>query len=130
MRFLIKTLGNMVGIWVAASIIPAVTFRQNEDWRYTVAYLFVIALILTLANQLVRPIIKFVSIPLYILTLGLFSLVINGLMFFLVGWLSGLVNVPLVVDGWFGAIFGGTVTAIISWIVAGIVGVVFPNQSE
>lgn len=130
MRFLIRTLGNMAGIWVAAWLLPTVSFRTGEEWYATLGYLFVIAVILTSVNWLIRPVVKVLAFPLYILTLGLFALVTNGLVFALAGWLSTVVNVPLVIDGWGGAIWGGTITAIIASIASGLLGAFVPRRRQ
>ena len=119
MRFLITVLGNMAGVWVAAWLLPAVSFRQGGEWYYTGLYLFIIAAILAGVNSLIRPVIRILAFPLYIVTLGLFALVTNGIVFRVVGWVSTTVHVPLVVDGWGGAIWGGTVTALVAWVVSG-----------
>ena len=128
MRFLTTTLGNMAGIWVAAWPLPTVDFRQGEAWQSTLFYLFVIATVLTGVNWLIRPVIRVLAFPLYILTLGLFALVTNGLVFFIVGWGSSIVRVPLVVDGWGGAIWGGTTTAIVAAIVGGLLSAILPSK--
>lgn len=128
MRFLTTTLGNMAGIWVAAWLLPTVDFRQGEAWQSTLFYLFVIATVLTGVNWLIRPVIRVLAFPLYILTLGLFALVTNGLVFFIVGWASSIVRVPLVVDGWGGAIWGGTITAIVAAIVGGLLSAILPSK--
>lgn len=122
MEFFIRTIGNMAGIWVAAWMLAGIDFRQGETWYYTVLYLFIVALILTAVNWLIRPIIRVLAFPLYILTLGLFSLVTNGLVLMAAGWVSGVVRVPLIVDGWGPAIWGGTIIAIIASIVSGLLG--------
>lgn len=129
MRFFITTLGNMAGIWVATWLIPTVAFRRGEEWGYTLLYLFIIAAILSGVNWLIRPVIRVLAFPLYIVTLGLFALVTNGLVFWIVGWMSSIVRVPLVIEGWGGAIWGGTVTAIVAGIVSGLLGALLPSGS-
>ncbi len=120
----------MAGIWVASWMLTSVAFRQGESWGYTLFYLFIVAVILTAANLIIRPVIKMLAFPLYILTLGLFSLVTNGLVFLVAGWVSDLVNVPLVVDGFWAAVWGGTITAIVASIVSGILGSLVPDNRE
>lgn len=125
---MVRTLGNMVGIWVAAWMLPTISFRTGEEWYATLAYLFVISLILTGVNWIVRPVIKVLAFPLYLLTLGLFALVTNGLVFWVAGWLSSVVNVPLVIDGWGGAIWGGTITAIVASVASALLAAVMPRR--
>lgn len=130
MNFLIRTIGNMAGIWVAAWMMAGISFRQGEAWGYTLLYLFIIAVILTGTNLIIRPIIRVLAFPLYILTLGLFSLVTNGLVFLAAGWVSSVVNVPLIVSGFWSAVWGGTITALVASIVSAIFGAVLPSQTK
>jgi putative membrane protein len=69
------------------------------------------ALILGVVNAILRPILILISLPLEIVTLGLFTFVINGLLF----WLVGVLNVGLIVDGFWAAFWGAIVMGIISW---------------
>jgi len=74
----------------------------------------VAALILGIVNAILRPILIVLSLPLEVLTLGLFTLVINALLF----WLVGVLNVGLRVDGFWPAFWGAIVLAIVSWLIA------------
>lgn len=129
MNFLVRTLGNMAGVWIASWLLVGIAFRQGESWGYTLLYLFVISVILTAANMIIRPVIRVLAFPLYILTLGLFSLVTNGLVFLAAGWVSDLVRMPLIIDGFWTAVWGGTITAIVASIVSGILGGMLPNNA-
>lgn len=120
----------MAGVWVASWLMAGIAFRQGESWGYTLLYLFVIAVILTAANLVIRPVIKVLAFPLYILTLGLFSLITNGIVFLAAGWLSDLVRVPLIIDGFWTAVWGGTITAIVASVVVGILGGIMPNDNN
>lgn len=130
MNFLIRTLGNMAGVWVASWLMAGIAFRQGESWGYTLLYLFVIAVILTAANLVIRPIIRVLAFPLYILTLGLFSLITNGIVFLAAGWVSDLVRMPLVIDGFWSAVWGGTITAIVASVVVGLLGGFVPRDND
>ena len=130
MNFMIRTLGNMAGVWVASWLMAGIAFRQGESWGYTLLYLFVIAVILTAANLVIRPIIRVLAFPLYILTLGLFSLITNGIVFLAAGWVSDLVRMPLVIDGFWSAVWGGTITAIVASVVVGLLGGFVPRDND
>jgi putative membrane protein len=78
-RFLLRGLVAALGLWVASHIVPGV---HITGWKTLV----IAGLLLGLANALVRPILTFLTLPLTIVTLGLFLLVVNGLMILLVGW--------------------------------------------
>ena len=70
----------------------------------------------TLVNLVVRPVVALLSLPFYILTLGLFFLVVNALMLLLTGWITSFTDYGLRVDGFWTAVLGGLVIAIASWI--------------
>jgi putative membrane protein len=72
------------------------------------------ALILGIVNAILRPILVVLSLPLEVVTLGLFTLVINALLF----WLVGALHVGLTVDGFWPAFWGSIVLAIVSWVIA------------
>ena len=77
-RFLIRWLCNGVGLWVAARLLPGITYKDSI-WVIVIA-----ALIFSLINMLIRPIVIVLSLPAIVVTLGLFTLVINTLMLVLV----------------------------------------------
>lgn len=120
----------MAGLWLAALWVPGVQFAPSfETWR-TVLNLLLVAFLLALANSIIRPIIRFLAFPLYIITLGLFVLITNGLIFLLVAWLSSHMQLPLEVYGFGAAVLGGTLTAIIAAIVAGLLGLFLPKKNQ
>lgn len=107
MRAILQVLANAAGIYLAA------TFIQGIQYTGSLAYLLLAGLVLGLINLLVKPIVSFFSFPLVVLTLGLFYLAINGLMLYLAAsLLSGLR-----VDGCLPAILGGTLIALLNWLV-------------
>src|SRR5579875_1060026 len=107
MRFVLRWLINAVALWVVAYLVPGVTVM---GW----GGLALAALILGLVNAIIRPILLLVSLPLEILTLGLFALVVNALCFWFVAWL----HVGLVVSGFWAAFWGALILWIVSWILS------------
>jgi putative membrane protein len=82
-------------------------------WSGGFFYLFIAGLVFGLINLIVKPIVTILSVPLIILTLGLFFLVVNAAMLYLADiFLSGLT-----VDGWGAAVLGGIVIALFNWVV-------------
>ena len=79
-KFILRALVVAVGFWVAAHFVPGV---HIHGWKTLLAA----SVLLGIANGLVRPIVTLLTLPITILTLGLFLLVVNGLMVLLVGWL-------------------------------------------
>lgn len=104
MRLLVRWAVNAIAIWVAIELVPGI------EHSGTAASLFLIALIFGLVNALVRPFLTLLTCPLIILTLGLFVLVLNALMFGLTAWL-----VPsLTIDGFWPAFFGALIVSVVS----------------
>src|ERR1700677_3293128 len=82
LRFILRGLVAAAGLWVAAHIVPGV---RIDGWETLV----IAGLLLGFINALVRPIVTLLTLPVTILTLGLFLFVVNGLMVLLVSWLLG-----------------------------------------
>jgi putative membrane protein len=112
---------NVVALAAACLIFDGIGFEGSSGWDEVAdnfwALLFV-ALILGIVNSFVAPVIKFLSIPFIILTLGLFLLLINALMLLFVEWLSGLFDIEFYVDGFWNAVGGAIVISIVTFIVS------------
>jgi putative membrane protein len=107
-RFLLRGLVAALGFLIASHLVPGVLVT---GWKTLV----IAGLLLGLANALVRPILTFLTLPLTIVTLGLFLLVVNGLMVLLVGWvLHRLHNYSYEVHGLVPAIFTTIVIFVVS----------------
>ena len=112
MRFLIRLLTNAAALWVATRIVPGVTFAGG--WVPFLA----VALVLAVINATLRPLVKLLTCPLILLTLGLFALVVNGLMLWLTSSVSQSLGLGLHVTGFWAAFFGGLVISIVSTLVS------------
>jgi putative membrane protein len=97
MILLLRILLNGLGLWVAAQVLPGVHYN-GDLW-----YLLLAGLVLGLVNLLVRPLVTLLSLPLLLVTFGLFFLVINGFLF----WLADKLLDGLVVDSFLWAVAGG-----------------------
>ena len=122
MRFILRLAGNMFGIWISSKILDGITFTEGTTTADTLLLLAGIALIFTIVNSLVRPLVKVIGFPLYVLTFGLFALVTNAIVFWLTGWLSGVLGLPLHVANFGWALLAGTITAIVTSIVVAVLG--------
>jgi putative membrane protein len=109
-KFLIRLLINAVALYAAVSLVPGILPLPGTTW---VSYLG-LALIFGLLNALVRPLLKFLTCPLIILTLGLFTLVINTLLFWLTGLIGLNFGIGFTVDGFWPAFLGGLIVSIVS----------------
>lgn len=113
-NFLIKTLANAAALAVATWLLSDIELTGDNGGKKTLT-LIVVALIFGLVNFVVKPVVKLFSLPLLVLTLGLFTLVINALMLMLTSWLADKVDLSFHVDGFGTALLGGLIISIVSW---------------
>lgn len=121
-RFLIKLIVNAVALWLTTLIVAGVHVVPYAagTWALVVTYLL-IAFIFGLVNTFIGTVVHVVALPLYILTLGLLALIVNGLLLMLVAWVSSLMGFGLVVDDFWWGVFGAFVLGIIGWLLGIIV---------
>jgi len=109
MRFVVRWLINAAALWVALRLVPGITY-SSADWGPFLG----VALIFGLVNAFIRPVVKLLSLPLILLTLGLFAFVVNGLMLLLTSAIAGALGLHFHVDGCLSAILGALVVSIVS----------------
>ena len=114
LRFVVKTLINAAAIWVAASIVQGISLT-SADWQHQTLTVVLVALIFGVVNFAIKPIVKLFSLPLFILTLGLITFVINALMLWLTSWASGKLNLDFHVNGFVPALLGSLIVSIVAW---------------
>ena len=116
---LVKVLINAVGVWAAIQVVPQIDFAFGNDWWKLLA----VALILALVNSYLKPILKALSFPITLVSLGLFSLVLNALLLLLVAFVSSQLNLgfsidtfppDLTADAFIGALLGSIIISIVS----------------
>jgi putative membrane protein len=112
MPVLLHWLLNAAALWVAAWLVPGLEFSG------TLVQLLLVAAVFGLVNSLVRPILTILTCPLIVVTLGLFTLVINALMVLLTGGLSKAWGLGFQVSGFWAAFFGGLVVGVVSVILS------------
>ncbi len=112
-RFLIRSIVNGVALVITSQIVPGIATRGG------LVSVLIIGVVFGIINAIVRPIVKLLSVPLIIVTLGLFILVINALMLLLT---SAIVPNYLFVEGFWPAVLGGIVMGIINAILEAITG--------
>jgi putative membrane protein len=91
-RFLVSTVINALGLWAVTLCIPAIKltpYGGNEIWQ-TIASFLLVGAVFGFVNGIIAPVIKVLALPLYILTFGLISFLINGALLLFVAWLSQL----------------------------------------
>ncbi len=111
MGFIIKVLITAVAVYVAAYLLPGVTI---SDAKTTI----IVALVLALLNTFIKPILVILTIPITLITLGLFLLIINALM---VKWTASLVD-GFQVAGWWPALLVSLIVTVVSYILNALIG--------
>ena len=93
MDFIARLFATMAGLWVTVHVVPSISIEASSASQ-TVIVLAVVALVFTAVNSMIKPVVKTLAFPLYVLTFGLFALVTNSLLFALTGWLSTSLGFP------------------------------------
>jgi putative membrane protein len=112
MPFLVRLLVNAAALWVATRVVPGVTYVGGPLPFLGVAFVFGVI------NAILRPVLKLLTLPIIILTLGLFALVINGLMLLLTSSLSEALGLGFHVSGFWPAFWGALVVSIVSTVLS------------
>ncbi|GAA5035889.1 phage holin family protein [Microbacterium fluvii] len=119
MRFLIRVVVNAFAIWVV-TLIPTLTvtviaFPPGETLQLVLT-LLAVAAVFAIVNTIIGTVIKIVAFPLYILTLGLISLIINGFLLWLTAWLTHWWNWGLRVEDFWWGVVAALIISLINWV--------------
>ncbi|MFV2008558.1 MULTISPECIES: phage holin family protein [unclassified Micromonospora] len=117
MGFLIRLAVNAVALWITTLIVPGIDVTGDTATNNALT-LVIVALIFGLVNAVLKPVIKVVGCVFYLLTLGLFALVVNALLFLLTDWLAQQLDLPFVIDGFWPAFWGAIVMAVVGWLIS------------
>jgi putative membrane protein len=122
--FLLRAVLTGIALWVVTLIVPGISFIGADSTLQEIGIIFVVAVIFGLVNAIIKPIVQFISIPLYILTLGLIHIVINALMLWITSWITeNTTHWGLFIDDfWWTAIWAAIVLSIVSWLLSLVVG--------
>ncbi|MFF2272676.1 phage holin family protein [Agromyces sp. NPDC058136] len=122
MRFIVKVIVIAFALWLTTLIVSGVSVVPYEDTDVaTVLTYLLVALIFGLVNAIVGTFIRVVAFPIYVITLGLISFIVNGLLLLLVDWISGLMGFGLVVESFWWGVLGALVLGLISWLIGLVV---------
>lgn len=113
--FIVRLLVTGLAVWVAAQIVGGIDLADGETSEMLLTLLGV-TLIFTVVNMLVKPLVQLLSLPLLILSLGLFAFVINALMLMLTSWLADQLNLAFSVDGFGPALLGALIITFVTWL--------------
>lgn len=111
-KFLLRWVVNAIALFVAVSLVPGLNLQGG--WTS----IFWLALIFGLINAFLRPLLKLLTCPLIVLTLGLFTLLINTFLFWLTSQVGQAVGISFTIDGFWPAFFGGLVVTVVSVIMS------------
>lgn len=123
---LVKVLINAIGVYVAVLLVPQISFPAADQLlrlEGTWWHVLVVALILALVNSYLKPILKILSLPITLISLGLFALILNALLLLLVAWVAGALDIDFTIggfppsfsaDSFLGAILASIVISIVS----------------
>jgi putative membrane protein len=123
---MISPMGSFLGraavtglaLWVVTLIVPGISFVGGDTTAGKIGIVFVVGVIFGLVNALIKPIVTLLSIPLYILTLGLFHVVVNALMLWITAWITEhTTHWGLQIDQfWWTAIWAAILLSLVGWV--------------
>ncbi|OBG18389.1 hypothetical protein A5765_04575 [Mycolicibacterium celeriflavum] len=122
--FLLRAALTGVALWVVTLIVPGIRFVGADSTLAEVGIIFVVAVIFGIVNAVIKPIVQIISIPLYILTLGLFHIIVNALMLWITSWITEHTTHwgMFIDDFWWTAIWAAIVLSVVSWLLSLITG--------
>lgn len=117
MKFLIKLVITAAAVWVATKIVPGIQLHAHST-ADKILTLIVVALIFGVINAVLKPIAKAVGCLAYAVTLGLISIVVNGLLFWLTSYVAGKLKLPFHITGFVPAVFGALIVGLVGWVLS------------
>jgi putative membrane protein len=121
--FVIRAAVTGFALWVVTHLVHGLSFVGGDTRLQRVGIIFVVAVIFGLVNAFIKPVVQILSIPLYILTLGLFHIVVNALMLWITAWITeNTTHWGLAIDHfWWTAIWAAVVLSIVGWVLSLVV---------
>jgi putative membrane protein len=119
-QFLIRAGLTGVALWIVTLLVSGIEIVGGDTTLQRVGIIFVVAVVFGVVNAIIKPIVQFISIPLYILTLGLIHIVINALMLWITSWITeNTTHWGLYIDDfWWTAIWAAIVLSVVSWLLS------------
>lgn len=115
-QILVRLVINAVALWIAALVVHGITIKQGSGTGATIVTVLLVAAVFSLVNTFVKPIVKLMTLPLFLLTLGLITFVINAFMLLLTSWISAHTGLAFHVDGFGSALLGALVVSFVGFI--------------
>ena len=125
-NILIRIVVNGIALWVAALLLDGIDLAEGDaDWTSKVVTIVLVGLLFGVINAFIKPIVRLFSLPFLILTLGLFTFIINAFMLQITEWISDAIGLSFTIDEFFwDAILGALIITVVSW----ILNVVLPDD--
>jgi len=117
-NFLIRVVVNGLALWVAALVLPGVNLATGDSsWTNKVVTVLFVALVFGVINAFIKPVVKLFSIPFIVLTLGLFTFIVNAFMLQITEWICDWLNLDFTIDEFFwDAVLAAVVITFVSWV--------------
>ena len=116
MKLLLRLVGNAIALYVASTMIDGIGFGAGGE--VDLGSLLAVTLIFGVVNAVIKPFVKGATCPAYLVTLGLFTFVINALMLLLTSLLAGMLNIDFQVGGFVPAFWGAIVISLVSFLLS------------
>ena len=120
MGFLLRVVVNAVAIWFATLILPGFEAVGAESTLGKVGVFAAVGLVFGIVNAIVKPVVKVLAFPVYILTLGLFTLVVNALMLLLTEWVTSRADWGLRIDNFGTAVLAALIISVVSLVLSAV----------
>jgi len=117
MKALLRVAITAVALFVATAVVPGIQLLAGTTLS-KVTTLVVVALIFGVTNTVLKPVVKTLGCVFYVLTLGLFGLVVNGLLLWLTSWVAGKLSEPFHITGFWPAFWGAIIVGIVGWLLS------------
>jgi putative membrane protein len=114
-KILVKVVITAIALWVATLLVSGLEVTADTTAK-RVGTLLAVAVIVGIINAFLKPIIKMLGCAFYVLTLGLFALVVNALLLLLAAWIAGRLDLPFDVSGFWAAFWGAIIIGVVSWL--------------
>ena len=117
MKVLLRVAITAVALFVATAVVPGIQLLAGTTLS-KVTTLVVVALIFGVTNTVLKPVVKTLGCVFYVLTLGLFGLVVNGLLLWLTSWVAGKLSEPFHITGFWPAFWGAIIVGFVGWLLS------------
>ncbi|MBB2911364.1 putative membrane protein [Streptosporangium becharense] len=121
MKIIVKILAVAAALWAATKLVDGIIVSADTPAK-EIGTLLAVALVFGVVNAVLKPIIKTLGCAFYILTLGLFALVVNAGLLLLTSWIAGQLDLAFHVAGFWAALWGAIVIGVISWLLDLVLG--------